>query len=178
MPLPTAKDADSTAFLHSVKLNLVVATVASSSGCIVARTFWSKSFCLSPIWSFVMFDCSRRTSANARRRSRRRRCKSRPRRARRRRRPDAREREDAHFKSSLNALKCVAFLDKKKSFWGGGVTSDEISKKRHMVLFNARIRSAITTTTEKSLPKTTPTDSPVSSSRLPRWFRAFYIWQT
>ena len=55
------------------------------------------------------------------------------------------------------------------------VTSDEISKKRHMVLFNARIRSAITTTKEKSLPKTTPTDSPVSSSRLPRWFRAFYI---
>ena len=83
-----------------------------------------------------MFDCSRRTSANARRRCRRRRCKSRPRRARRRRRSDAREREDAHFKSSLNALKCVAFLDKKKSF-GGGVTSDEISKKRHMVLFNA-----------------------------------------
>ena len=78
-----------------------------------------------------MFDCSRRTSANARRRSRRRRCKSRPRRARRRRRPDAREREDAHFKSSLNALKCVAFLDKKKSFGRGSEVGRNIQKETY-----------------------------------------------
>ena len=66
------------------------------------------------------------------------------------------------------------------------VTSDEISKKRHTqyhVVFTLR-RSAITTRRRRRRKeslrpkKTTPTDSPVFSSRLPRWWFAFYIWQT